>query len=835
MLAGIVIRCGFILSDMLTQVWSAIEKYLDVGVSLIPVYDKQTGDIKPKSPCGSVKRGNNWEQFQKRIIGKNELWEFMESYNTTAVGMVCGKVSGNLEVIDLDVKFNLGFDAQLFADIAKFYPLVWERLRIHKTPSGGYHIIYRCETEVEGNKKLAGLLNEEGKQVNFIETRGEGGYALLPPSLNYSVYRDVPIPVLTEDERASLLTLCRSYNQIIKKVREPKATKKDNGYYSTNPFDDFNSSTKAESILEDFGWSYFNENANYIYYTRYGRERVISGSFSKSHRLYYIFTTSTELDSQKWLSPSALLAELKFSGDFKQLRKYLIEQGYGKLSERVEESIVKKAVLKNKALPTNISDRAKEEFERAKTEAQNKYPYGIFWEYNEKGVVVINRNKYSIFLTNAGFRNYIGDAVRIVGKFIYDQTIRDIIEMGKAYVQEDDGEYYDAIVNAYDAFIERHHKHVISNTLKLLETDAIAKDEKEVAYKFYRNCYVVITAKGGAKKDYETFDKLIWYKDIQHRDYRHATDEEVRKSVVYEFYDKACKLDDYVMRCIGYLIHGYRHPSEAYFIVLTEEVEDPKSGGGSGKNIFCNLLSYMTSYKFVPGSMVSYDAKFLQVWKGQKIVGIMDISANFKFEFVKSISDGEATVKHLYKDERTIPIDQMPRFIFTTNFSFDVTDGGLKRRIRYIEFTDYFTKAGGVDTTLGKRFPDDWSDDDWAAYDNLMLGCLQSYLANPKLKNEVMSDTGWLKQFKQNHGEMTLEFIRENWEKWLLAGDVKVDDFNGDYNTFCSVNNISQMYKKSSTKLNQAISDYCDKNGVQFDKDFKRQGIRYKLFNKKKL
>jgi hypothetical protein len=213
----------------------------------------------------------------------------------------------------------------------------------------------------------------------------------------------------------------------------------------------------------------------------------------------------------------------------------------------------------------------------------------------------------------------------------------------------------------------------------------------------------------------------------------------------------------------------------------------------------------------------------------------MDIPANFKFEFVKSISDGEATVKHMYKNERTIPIDQMPRFLFTTNFSFDVTDGGLKRRIRYIEFTDYFTKAGGVDTTLGKRFPDDWSEDDWAAYDNLMLGCLQSYLANPKLKNEVMSDTGWLKQFKQVHNENTYQFIKEHFEKWVLLGEVKVEDFNSDYNTFCISNKVPPFYQKSPTKLNQAVQQYCEKHDIVYDKDYTRQGIRYKLFNKKKL
>src|SRR5690606_23960338 len=121
--------------------------------------------------------------------------------------IVSGVVSGNLECIDVDTKYYPGIDATLLADINKFYPTLFPRLRIHKTPSGGFHILYRIlEHAPDGNIKLAGrmktdaeLEKERGlgkknpaKSVNFLETRGEGGYFLCPPSLGYSVHQDNP-------------------------------------------------------------------------------------------------------------------------------------------------------------------------------------------------------------------------------------------------------------------------------------------------------------------------------------------------------------------------------------------------------------------------------------------------------------------------------------------------------------------------------------------------------------------------------------------------------------------------------------------------------------------
>src|SRR5690554_3571185 len=112
----------------LQTIWSQVELMLKDGLSLIPVRDKQEGDRLPKTPCQ-----RSWTPYQSEIIDKGFLYQEMEKYDTTAVGIVCGPVSGNLEVIDIDSKYKEGISALLFAKIKDILPELYERIRVHKT------------------------------------------------------------------------------------------------------------------------------------------------------------------------------------------------------------------------------------------------------------------------------------------------------------------------------------------------------------------------------------------------------------------------------------------------------------------------------------------------------------------------------------------------------------------------------------------------------------------------------------------------------------------------------------------------------------------------------
>jgi hypothetical protein len=258
-----------------------------------------------------------------------------------------------------------------------------------------------------------------------------------------------------------------------------------------------------------------------------------------------------------------------------------------------------------------------------------------------------------------------------------------------------------------------------------------------------------------------------------------------------------------------------------YIIVLTEQCEDPKQGGGSGKNIFASLLGHSTTFKNIPGTQVQFDEKFLQSWNYERILSISDVPKKFDFVFLKELSSGSGMLKKLFQNQQTVPVQKMPKFIISTNFSYEVSDGGIRRRIRPIEFTDFFTRCGGVNEHFGAMFPSDWNQYEWLAYDNICIKSIQSYLVvKGKLPDKVLTDGGWTKQFDQSHMQATREFIQENWHNWK-NNFISNDTFKVLYEKFCNENGINHQFRLTSFRINKALSEWATHHGFIFDKDAK--------------
>jgi len=122
--------------------------------------------VKEKKPLAS------WKEFQKRKPTNEEISKW-NSYDFDRIGIICGKVSGknnlSLEVIDIDAPQYFEF----FKDI---------KTRVHKTPGGGYHLIFYSKVENKRTPKFKGFpIDLLGKNGFFIF--GEG----------YKVEKDNPI------------------------------------------------------------------------------------------------------------------------------------------------------------------------------------------------------------------------------------------------------------------------------------------------------------------------------------------------------------------------------------------------------------------------------------------------------------------------------------------------------------------------------------------------------------------------------------------------------------------------------------------------------------------
>ena len=150
------------------------------GFSVIPL----GGDKRPLGP---------WKEAQSRIYTPDEIRE--KFTGAKGIGVVTGAVSGNLYVYDFDPDkdkealepFDLeqGFIQPWLDNIAGTAdPDTIPRVQ---TGGGGAHFWLRCDEPVLGNEKLAQVkANNKQGFVTVIETRGEGGYVVVPPSAHPS-------------------------------------------------------------------------------------------------------------------------------------------------------------------------------------------------------------------------------------------------------------------------------------------------------------------------------------------------------------------------------------------------------------------------------------------------------------------------------------------------------------------------------------------------------------------------------------------------------------------------------------------------------------------------
>lgn len=809
----------------LTEVWPQLVRLLKSGVNLIPVRDKDDDRGKKKVAFAE------WKQYMTQMNTEANLFRELETHKTEAVAMVCGVVSGNLEIIDIDVKYRPGIDAQLFSDIKSLYPELFEKLRLHKTPSGGFHILYRISDHApDGNKKLSSRPATEDELIKapktknycFLETRGEGGYALTPPSLGYLVFRDVPIPVITWEERCSLIQVASMYNEIVKVEKPIEKTKAESSYYSENPFEHFNNTCNAIELLESYGWAYVKSNATYDMFTRPGGSKGnIHAGFNKEKRFFKVFTSNTPLEGDAAYLLSTVMAVHEFNGDKKQAYQKLVNLGFGKIRPQQEARLI----ARGGELPANMSDEGRVKAGEHMKKMADTYPHGTFWDFDEHMNCTINREGLYSVAAGIGFRWYEKKLYRIQGIFVHRVLdMRLFYDTLKAYIREEDGDLYVAICNAFEAYIERHGEFSASR-VQALDDAEIVKDTINTSYKFFQNGYMYINAQSAKFQGYASLIGLVMHEDVQDRQFT-KPEGKIAESKYYKFLEYAVRVDvkkDYLMPIIGYLAHRYKDETMAYIIVLTEEVQHAEEGGGSGKNVFCSLLSNTTTYKNIPASQSRLDERFLQPWNGERVLCLSDLPRNFDFLFLKELASGDGLLKKLFKDQETIPVWKMPKLITQTNYSYDNVDGGLKRRIIPIEFTNYFTVSGGVDGVFGCHFPKGWTMEDWACYDLFMAHCLQSWLKQMKLRPNGLSETGWTKQFELTHGANTLQFIQDNIDNWQKRGVIASSDFSKQYEDFCRENTIEGRYKKSNVMLTQALTTYCKKMGIGFQNNVTRR------------
>lgn len=660
---------------------------IDWGLKVAPFKDKQPFKVKSVNDLRDhpINKGNAEFYFRE----------------APQLAILTGE---NLEMIDIDLKYDVtgSLEHNVLTAIEYSLPDVFSKLVIERTVNGGLHIYYRCDI-IESNKKLAQRKatpdeTQKGEKTKvLIETRGEKGCAVCCPTPGYQLIQNdfTVIPNITTEERLFIHAICRSFDESATTVAADSETRNRTSNQEA-PWHVFNRHHDYTWMLEKLlanGFIFVCETDECVFVLRSGSTARTSGKIFKKSNLLYLFSTSTQFIAEKAYTAFDVLCTLDYNENKSACAQDLSAQGFGKW-ESISYS---------------------------------------FWEQMSTGKIRVRHSVILQWLHDKGYRKFrrsIEDfsLVRINGRIVEECSLD---HLKKEFCTE----------LKYEP--EGVQDHFLSIIGKLLTKDGLlsqldACNESEFlssnvnsAWVFYRNTALKITPEGVKTVEYGELPGLIWMSRIIDRNFIESAEDGMTKEFIKLIGTE--KNESVFRRAIGYLLHSYKDPTDPRVIILNDppinyEFEAPR--GGTGKGLFIQLLArFRNTYKV--------DGK---IWKAQKnfpyqgvswdteLIAFEDVVKGFDFESLFSVITDGMVIEKKGKDEFRIPFSRSPKMLITTNYAIPGTSSSHARRRLDLVLEPLFSHSYTPYDHFGKRFFDEWDEQDWQAFDNYMVNCVQLFV-----------------------------------------------------------------------------------------------------------
>lgn len=370
-----------------------------------------------------------------------------------------------------------------------------------------------------------------------------------------------------------------------------------------------------------------------------------------------------------------------------------------------------------------------------------------FWT-NASGSYKIDPETLQEFLNERGFYTFLPVnvkskiLVKVENKKVRQVTTKEIREYCWHYINSDYQFYSDEERKQVKTEFHRNKSYFSQDNLDLLskiDIDEI-KDTKEKSYVFFNNCILEITAESITKKSYNEVEGHVFETDIIDFDFNaEITDDYKPSGEFYEFIQDICKHQnkqtqnqnlDSMITIIGYLLHRQKDPANAKAIIFMDTYIDDNPNGGTGKGLSTKAFDKVRKSVFQDGKFFQSGNRFSfsDITHATRILIFDDVPRNFDFEKIFPLITEKAVVERKYENKFTIPFEESPKILITTNYT--VEGQGTSHSRRKIEFI--FSETYHDDYTPEDRFGhllfEGWDYKEWEKFYYFIAYCLQMYL-----------------------------------------------------------------------------------------------------------
>lgn len=432
-----------------------------------------------------------------------------------------------------------------------------------------------------------------------------------------------------------------------------------------------------------------------------------------------------------------------------------------------------------------------------------------FWSYNDKGKISLSTHKFKFWLEQNNFFKFYPSGNSSTFTFIKKE--QNLLEETsdkriKDYVLNDILSRENIGYGPYD-FMAQNTSYFKSEFLSMLDTTNVKIKEDTVSecFLYYNNCVVEVTKKEVKKIDYLDIDGFVWKRQIIDRNFKNEDHHTaVFRKFLWLISGKDVSKYNSFKSVIGYLLHSFKTSANNKAIIFNDETISENPNGGSGKGLFWNALKNMRKVSRIDGKAFEPTKSFpyQTVSTDTQILVFDDVKKNFNFESLFSLITEGITLEYKGQDAISIPVEQSPKILITTNYTIGGIGGSFERRKFEVEMSSYFSYKHTPLDEFGHMLFSDWSDVEWLRFDNFMINCVQYYLQNGLVKHEFNN-----LEVRKFIKETSFEFFEWAQDRDNLPYNVRLD--KTEY--FTKFVNEYQDFKKflSQKKFTQWLESFA--------------------------
>lgn len=400
-----------------------------------------------------------------------------------------------------------------------------------------------------------------------------------------------------------------------------------------------------------------------------------------------------------------------------------------------------------------------------------------FWIYNDKGKINLSTHKFKFWLEQNNFFKFYPSESSSTFTFIKkeqnlleetsDKRIKDYV-LNNILSRENIG------YAPYD-FMATNTSYFKSDFLSMLDTTDvnIKEDTSTECFLYYNNCVVEITEASVKKIEYLDIDGYVWKRQIINREYKEQDHHDaVFRKFLWLIAGKDVSKYNSFKSVIGYLLHSFKTSANNKAIIFNDETISENPNGGSGKGLFWNALKNMRKVSRIDGKAFEPTKSFpyQTVSIDTEILVFDDVKKNFNFESLFSLITEGITLEYKGQDAITIPVEDSPKILITTNYTIGGIGGSFERRKFEVEMSSYFTYKHTPLDEFGHMLFSDWDSVEWLRFDNFMINCVQYYLQNGLVKHEFNN-----LEVRKFIKETSFEFYEWSADRENLPHNIKLD------------------------------------------------------------